>query len=71
MIPYSNPNSGISAYQVANDSIRIKFKNGSVYAYDKISIGTRHFTNMVRLAESGRGLNTYINKNEEVKTAFG
>lgn len=54
--------SGILAYEVGRDSIRIKFVDGSVYLYTYGSTGPRNIDAMKSLAEKGDGLNTYINR---------
>ncbi|MBN9425473.1 MAG: hypothetical protein J0H09_03100 [Burkholderiales bacterium] len=55
--------SGIRAYQIHDDAIDIQFDGGSVYRYDHRHPGRDAVTNMKQLAQKGRGLNTYINKN--------
>lgn len=53
--------SGIIAFEITHNSIRVEFKNGWFYLYNNIKPGMAIVENMQRLAESGRGLNTYIN----------
>ena len=55
-------NSGISAYEIGPDWIRIKFKSGNVYKYSYRSAGKDDVEQMKGLAQKGRGLTTYINK---------
>jgi hypothetical protein len=64
MTPYRDRDgdSGITAYEIGDDSIKIEFKDGSRYFYDATAPGARHVEEMCRLAESGDGLNTYINR---------
>ena len=64
MTPYSNKggNSGIAAYELGDDYIRVMFKSRSVYLYDHIRPGSNAVSKMQALAVSGQGLNSYINK---------
>lgn len=55
--------SGIDAYEIGDDSILIKFKNQSVYLYTNDSTGSDNIKQMKILAQSGRGLNTFMNQN--------
>ena len=55
-------NSGIKAYQISQQSIRIAFSDGSVYLYNYGSNGKRAVEIMKGLAEQGIGLTTYINR---------
>ena len=59
--------SGIAAYEYGADWIRIRFRKGGTYDYRSSIIGAAHVRAMKRLADSGRGLNTYINMHPEVK----
>ena len=54
--------SGVAAYECGPDWITIRFRRGGTYLYDTERPGTRHVLAMQRLAESGDGLNTYINQ---------
>jgi hypothetical protein len=54
--------SGIEAYETWADFIILKFTDGGVYLYNKIKPGKDHVEHMKQLAQSGHGLNTYINK---------
>lgn len=65
-----NGDSGIVAYEYSENSIRIQFKTGKIYEYPSSHIGTAHLNTMKRLADSGDGLNAYINANKDVKTRF-
>ncbi len=62
---YGNPegNSGIDAYQIGPDFIRVKFHNGSIYLYTYESAGQDDIEEMKELAKEGQGLNRYINTN--------
>lgn len=55
--------SGISAYEIGEDYIRVEFRDKDVYLYTNESTGAEDIAAMKRLAESGRGLNTYISQN--------
>lgn len=57
-----NGNSAVAAYELGEDSIKLRFNDGRVYLYDADSSGAEHVTAMRRLAEAGRGLATYLNK---------
>ena len=56
-------NSGISAYEVGDDFIIVRFKKGGMYLYNYFTTGSCHVNNMIRLARLGNGLNGYINLN--------
>lgn len=64
MRPYedSSHESGVSAYEFGDDFIAVRFKSGEVYVYDYRSTGRAAVEKMKRLAESGRGLSTYISR---------
>ena len=55
-------NSGIKAYESGDDFIRLEFVDGKVYEYNSIEPGTEHVDEMKKLAQSGNGLATYVNK---------
>lgn len=56
-------NSGIIAYEIAVDSITVKFSDNSVYLYSYRNPGSSHVEKMKVLATNGQGLNSYINTN--------
>ncbi len=66
----TNGDSGVSAYEYADDWIRVQFKYGGTYEYRSSKIGAAHINVMKRLADSGDGLNAYINTHNEVKTGY-
>jgi len=72
MKPYRDRNgdSGIAAYQYGDDWIEIQFKTGRVYRYTASSVGRSHLSTMKNLADSGDGLNAYINTNPDVKKGY-
>ena len=55
-------NGGVSAYQIFDDAIILKFKDGRTYLYDYIRPGEEHVERMKKLAVEGNGLTTYVNK---------
>jgi hypothetical protein len=55
--------SGISSYVIGADSIEVTFNDGSVYLYNYASAGKDNIERMKSLAESGSGLNSFINTN--------
>ena len=65
---YANNNgqSGIVAYKVEGDAIHVRFKHGGTYVYRSADIGIGNFKELIRLAEAGEGLNSYINSHREV-----
>ncbi len=65
-----NGDSGILEYDYGDDWIRIQFKRGGTYEYRSSGIGSSHLAMMKSLADSGDGLNTYINKNSDVKRGY-
>lgn len=54
--------SGVLAYQIDAEAIKVKFIDGKVYTYSHASAGRMHVEQMKALAEAGRGLSTYISK---------
>ena len=71
MTTYQNTHgkSGVVEYESGSDYIKIQFKGPQkVYVYDYTKPGKTHVDEMKLLAESGRGLATYIS--QEVKTDF-
>ena len=59
---YRNENSGIVAYEIGNDYIKVQFTDGKIYLYNYITPGKEDVDMMKRLAEAGEGLTTYINR---------
>jgi len=53
-------NSGVRAYEILRNGIRVQFANGATYLYDHRVPGREHVEAMKRLAVAGRGLSTYI-----------
>ena len=65
-----NGDSGISAYEYGEDWIRVQFKHGGTYEYRSSGVGASHIDTMKNLADSGDGLNSYINQNPVVKKGY-
>lgn len=53
--------SGVVAYEIGDDFIRVKFSDGSIYLYTDGSAGSHSIKEMKRLARIGQGLNAFIN----------
>ena len=61
-------NSGIVGYVYTKTSISIKFDNGNAYRYDLSTVLDKTKLNeMIKLAKSGSGLNSFLNKNPEIR----
>ncbi|MDB5966321.1 MAG: hypothetical protein JWQ72_2821 [Polaromonas sp.] len=54
--------SGVLAYQEAPGALAVKFVNGDIYIYTDWSTGRATVAQMVRLAQAGRGLSTFISR---------
>jgi hypothetical protein len=63
MAPYANAGgtSGVTAFELGDESITVQFKGGSTYLYTYQSAGVDHIEQMKTLAQAGQGLGTYIN----------
>lgn len=55
-------NSGVVAYDYDSEVIKVQFDDGWIYEYEASTIGAADFQQMISLADSGRGLNRYINR---------
>ena len=53
--------SGVAAYEVGDDFIRVQFLDGSIYLYTYASAGSHNIEQMKHLARNGQGLNAFIN----------
>ncbi|MBW2737291.1 MAG: hypothetical protein JRE64_00290 [Deltaproteobacteria bacterium] len=63
MKPYANHhgNSGVTEYEITENSISIIFKYGNkIYTYSNSVTGKHRVDTMKELAVSGHGLSTYI-----------
>ncbi len=66
MILYMNlgGNSNVYAYDIGSNYINVQFKGtAKIYSYSYQSAGATNVETMKRLAQSGSGLNSFINKN--------
>ena len=63
-------NSGVKSYDVNEDSIDVRFKDGSHYTYPESAIGTKNFEKMERRAEAGKGLATLIATDAKVRGGY-
>ena len=54
--------SGIRAYGLGPDFIKVIFKDGGAYLYTIKSTSVKHIAIMQQLAVSGKGLTSYINQ---------
>lgn len=52
--------SGVVAYEIESDSIKVKFRDGWIYIYSHGSAGPGNIDHMKRLAHAGKGLNGFI-----------
>ena len=55
-------NSGVLAYEIGEDRIKVKFLDGTIYLYTYQSAGEYNIEQMKMLAEQGKGLTTFINQ---------
>jgi hypothetical protein len=62
--PYRNlaGNSGVAAFEILRDGIKVRFANGATYLYDDHVPGQARVEKMKQLARAGRGLSTYISQ---------
>jgi hypothetical protein len=54
--------SGVKAYEIVPDGIRIMFVTGEIYRYTFGSAGKERIVRMRSLAKKGKGLSTYISQ---------
>lgn len=64
MIQYMNygGKSGVVEYDTGVDWFLVRFRDGSLYLYTEKSTAPEHIYQMRRLAETGSGLNSYLNR---------
>lgn len=53
--------SGVVAYEIGPDFIRVQFADGAVYLYNNAITGLHNIEHMKQLAKNGQGLNSFIN----------
>lgn len=59
----SGGDSGVSSFEIGADYITVKFSGTTrTYRYSYRKAGQHHVENMKKLARSGSGLNSYINR---------
>lgn len=54
--------SGVIAYEIGGDFIKVQFKDGHVYLYNYASTGGQNVEMMKSLAIAGSGLNSFIGR---------
>jgi hypothetical protein len=60
--------SGVTAYEIGNDSIQIEFAGEAVYLYTYQSAGRHNIEKMKSLARAGTGLSAFIS--QQVKNGY-
>ena len=53
--------SGVTGYEMSDDAITVYFQDGSAYLYNAVKPGLLTVQELQKLAEHGRGLNSFIN----------
>ena len=59
---YKNTESGVTAYEIEKDRIKVIFGD-MIYVYSIKIPGKKHIEKMKELAREGSGLSTYISQN--------
>lgn len=59
--------SGVSAYEIGDDNIKVEFNDNALYLYTYSSAGRQNIEQMKNLAKQGQGLNGFINSNVKFK----
>jgi hypothetical protein len=59
---YAHADSGILSWECGPDWIDIRFHSGARYKYTAASAGMHNIEEMQRLAETGKGLTSFINR---------
>ncbi|MBI5210149.1 MAG: hypothetical protein HY927_09295 [Elusimicrobia bacterium] len=54
-------NSEVTGYEIAKDTVKVRFATCAVYLYSNQSVGPRNISQMKTLALAGKGLGTFIN----------
>jgi hypothetical protein len=62
MKPYGDDKTGVTGYELTDNGIILRFKDGELYLYDDVKPGKRHIEQMKQLAKIGKGLSTYVNQ---------
>ncbi|CAH2797256.1 MAG: hypothetical protein CPDRYMAC_4620 [uncultured Paraburkholderia sp.] len=55
-----NGHSGVAAYEIGDDFMRVRFNSGTVYLYTMESVGAQHLTALKQRTWRGQGLSAYI-----------
>jgi hypothetical protein len=66
----SNASSGVLRYAIGSDFIWIEFQDLKVYRYSENSIGKSEIADMKRLAATGSGLSTFMNKQSKKRQQY-
>ena len=53
---------GVVAYEIGDDSLDVEFTSGWIYRFSYQRTGAPRVERMKALAQSGRGLSTFINR---------
>lgn len=61
-------NSGVIAYEIGEDNIKVEFEDHSLYLYTHDVTGAGNVEHMKELALSGKGLSTFIS--QKVKNRY-
>ena len=61
-------NSGVAAYEIADNSITVQFNDGGLYLYNTSRPGRAYVDKMKQLALNGSGLNSLISR--EIKKNY-
>jgi hypothetical protein len=67
MINYSSRSgkkSGVTAYEIGEDFIKVQFNGSKIYKYSNRSAGSNSVNTMKSLAIAQNGLSTYISQNK-------
>ena len=72
MLPYANRsgNSGVTAYEIGPDFIRLQVQSGTSYTYTYDTAGREHVERMKQLAASGRGLSKFLSRHPSVRKGY-
>jgi hypothetical protein len=62
--------SGVVAYEIGDDFVRVRFNSGTVYLYTMESVGAQHLDALKQRAGRGQGLGTYISQHAEVSGGY-
>jgi hypothetical protein len=63
-------NSGVIAFEIGTNFVRVQFRQGTPYLYIYQSAGIANVDEMKRLARLGQGLSTFINQTPAVRNGY-